>query len=386
VPERVVGVGIVGGGLMGREAASAAARWMHLADIGVRPRIVCACDTNPDVLRWYERLDPRPALVADYRELLADDGVEAVYCAVPHHLHEEIFLACLRAGKHLLGEKPFGIDLAANRVIAEEIALHPELLVRCSSELPFYPGGQRVWRWIAERRYGRVLEVRSAFLHSSDLDPQKPINWKRQAEFNGEYGVMGDLGMHALHLPLRAGWLPSDVRAVLSDVVPERPDGAGGIAACDTWDNAVLLCEVEEEGATFPMRLETKRIAPGETNTWIVEIDGTDGSIAYTTKAPKTLRWMAYEPGGPQAWSVVDLGSESAYPTITGAIFEFGFSDAILQMWAAFLDELAHGRDGMGQPFHCATPEEAAATHRIFTAALEAQATGSVVPVAAVPA
>jgi predicted dehydrogenase len=386
VPERVVGVGIVGGGLMGREAASAAARWVHLADLGVRPAIAAVCDTNPDVLRWYERLEPQPRLVSDYRELLADDRVEAVYCAVPHHLHQELYVACLRAGKHLLGEKPFGIDLAANEAIGTEIDLHPELHVRCSSELPFYPGGQRAWRWIAERRYGRVLEVRSAFLHSSDLDPAKPINWKRRAAQNGEYGVMGDLGMHALHLPLRAGWFPRDVRAILSDVVAERPDGAGGTTACDTWDNAVLLCEVEHDGYVFPMRVETKRIAPGETNTWITEVDGTEGSIAYTTKAPKTLRWMDYEPGGPQAWSSLDLGSESAYPTITGAIFEFGFSDAILQMWAAFLDELAHGRNGMRQPFHCATPEEAAATHRIFTAALEAQATGSVVAVSGVPA
>jgi predicted dehydrogenase len=385
VSERVVGVGIVGGGLMGREAASAAARWVHLADLGVRPAVVSVCDSNPDVLRWYERLEPCPALVADYRELLADERVEAVYCAVPHNLHEELYVACLRAGKHLLGEKPFGIDLAANDAIRAEIARSPELLVRCSSELPFYPGGQEVWRWIAERRYGRVLEVRSAFLHSSDLDPQKPINWKRRAAFNGEYGVMGDLGIHALHLPLRAGWLPRDVRAILSDVVQERPDGAGGSAPCDTWDNAVLLCEAGEDGYTFPLKIETKRIAPGETNTWIIEVDGAEGSIAYTTKTPKTLRWMAYEPGGAQSWSVLDLGSESAYPTITGAIFEFGFSDAILQMWAAFLDELVHGPDGMRQPFHCATPEEAAATHRIFTAALEAQATRSVVAVDAVP-
>ena len=73
---------------------------------------------------------------------------------------------------------------------------------------------------------------------------------------------------------------------------------------------------------------------------------------------------MTYDAGGTQEWRVRDLGSQSAYPTITGAIFEFGFSDAILQMWAAFLDELAHGRDGMRQPFHCVTPEEAAATHR----------------------
>lgn len=380
--ERVVSIGIIGGGLMGREAASAAARWLHLADIGARPEIVAVCDTNPDVLAWYERLRPSPRLVSDYRELLADDSVEAVYVAVPHYLHEEVYVACLDAGKHLLGEKPFGIDLAANEGINRAITAHPGQLVRCSSEFPFFPGGQEVARWIAERRFGRVLEVRSLFLHSSDLDPGKPINWKRQARFNGEYGCMGDLGLHAVHLPFRAGWLPRNVRAVLSDVVPERPDGTGGVAACDTWDNAVLLCEAEDDGYRFPLRIETKRIAPGETNTWVIEVDGTAGSIAYTTKYPKTLRLMAYEPGSPQSWQLLELGSQSAYPTITGSIFEFGFSDGVLQMWAAFVDELVHGREGMRQPFQCATPEEVAWSHRLFTAALESHRRGAVVKMA----
>jgi predicted dehydrogenase len=377
---RGVRFGIIGGGLMGREFASAAARWVHLADIGVRPEIAVVCDLDTEVLAWYERLEPRPRLVADYQELLADDSVEAVYCAVPHHLHEKLYTSILRAGKHLLGEKPFGIDQPANEAINAEVSSHPNLLVRCSSELPFFPGGQEVVRFIRERRFGRVLEVRSQFLHSSDLDPNKPINWKRKAEFNGEYGCLGDLGMHALHLPLRAGWMPTDVYAILSNVVSERPDGRGGLTACDTWDNAILLCEARDGDVAFPLRIETKRIAPGETNTWVTEIDGTEGSIAFSTKLPKTLRFMEYRPGGKQAWQTIDLGSQSAYPTITGGIFEFGFSDAILQMWAAFLDELAHGRDGMRQPFHCVTPDEAAATHRLFTAALRSHAEHAVVP------
>src|SRR5688572_7281262 len=201
--ERVVRFGLVGGGLMGREFASAAARWAHLEPIGVRPELAVVCDPNPGVLAWYERLTPAPRLVADWNELLADDSVEAVYCAVPHHPHAELYVAVLAAGKHLLGEKPFGIDLAANEAINAAIAARPDLLVRCSSELPFYPGGQEVARFIRERRYGRVLEVRSLFLHSSDLDPRKPINWKRRAALNGEYGCLGDLGMHALHIPLR---------------------------------------------------------------------------------------------------------------------------------------------------------------------------------------
>ncbi|HEX4692512.1 MAG TPA: Gfo/Idh/MocA family oxidoreductase, partial [Solirubrobacteraceae bacterium] len=357
---------------------SAAARWIHLADSDARPEIVHVCDANPDVLSWYERLDPQPRRSTDWHELLADEEVEAVYCAVPHHLHAELYPAILDAGKHLLGEKPFGIDLPACETIMAAVERHRDLLVRCSSEMPFFPGGQAVADWIAAGAFGRVLEVRSAFLHSSDLDPGKPINWKRQARFNGAYGCMGDLGMHALHLPLRAGWTPRSVRAILSDVVTERPDADGELVPCDTPDNAVLLCEAEHDGHPFPLRLETKRIAPGEANTWRIEVDGTRGSIAFTTKLPKTLRTMSYEPGGPQEWRVRDLGSRSAYPTITGPIFEFGFADAIQQMWAAFLDELVHG-DAMNGPFRCATPQEAAATHRVFTAALESHAQGSVV-------
>ena len=183
-----VGLGIIGGGLMGREMASAVARWMHLADIGVRPRIVHVADLDERVLGWYEQLDPAPARSTDYAALLADDAVDAVYCAVPHHLHEQVYLDVLCSGRHLLAEKPFGIDLRAGEAIAHEVAQRPGQLVRVSSELPFYPGGQEAWRWIAERRFGRVLEVRAAFLHSSDLDPGKPINWKRRAHLNGAYG------------------------------------------------------------------------------------------------------------------------------------------------------------------------------------------------------
>jgi predicted dehydrogenase len=374
VAEREVAFGIVGGGLMGREFASAAARWLSLEGVGARPRIVHVCDASPAVLAWYERLEPAPRLSTDWADLLADDAVEAVYCAVPHHLHGELYPAVLAAGKHLLGEKPFGIDRAANAAIGAAVAAHPELLARCSSEMPFFPGGQAVARWLAERRYGRLLEVRSAFLHSSDLDPAKPINWKRQARFNGAYGCMGDLGMHALHLPLRFGLIPRTVRAVLSDVITERPDGHGGTAACDTPDNAVLLCELD---GGVPLRVETKRMAPGEANTWLIEVDGTEGSIAFSTKQPKTLRTMEYAAGGPQEWRVRDLGSQSAYPSITGPIFEFGFADAVQQMWAAFLDELVHG-DAMRGPFRCATPEEAAMTHRLFTAALRSHAEATV--------
>jgi hypothetical protein len=218
--------------------------------------------------------------------------------------------------------------------------------------------------------FGQIIEVESGLLHSSDINPEKVINWKRMVEFNGEYGCMGDLGMHALHIPLRFGWFPRRVHAQLSKIVKERPDGKGGRVPCKTWDNATIYGEVEKDGAAFPISFHTKRIAPGESNTWFMRVFGMRRSMAFSTKYPKTLNVMEYKPGGTQAWQQIDLGYQSAYSTITGNIFEFGFTDCILQMWAAFCDELAHGREKMLQPFYCATPDEAHQTHIVFTEAL----------------
>jgi predicted dehydrogenase len=363
--------GIIGLGLMGREFASAAARWIHLSGLDVRPVIVAACDANPKASEWFKASIPTLNFVTtDYRELLAREDVDAVYCAVPHNLHAQFYGDIIRSGKHLLGEKPFGIDLNANEQITAVIAAHPGVTVRCSSELPFFPGGIAIIQALMKEDFGEIIEVESGLLHSSDINPEKVINWKRKIEFNGEYGCMGDLGMHALHIPLRFGWFPQRVHAQLSKIVKERPDGKGGRVPCKTWDNATIYGEVRQHGSAFPITLHTKRIAPGESNTWFIRVFGMKRSMAFSTKYPKTLNVMEYKPGGTQAWQQIDLGYQSAYPTITGNIFEFGFTDCILQMWAAFCDELAHGREKMLQPFYCATPEEAHQTHLVFTEAL----------------
>ncbi|HZH98714.1 MAG TPA: Gfo/Idh/MocA family oxidoreductase, partial [Fimbriimonadaceae bacterium] len=368
--------GVIGCGLMGREFASASARWLHLLDLDFKPEIVAACDPNPQALGWFQQALPLELSTADYRELLNHD-LDAVYCAVPHNLHEEIYVEIILSGKHLLAEKPFGIDLGACERIIESVRLHPEVLVRCSSEFPFFPGAQRIVKAIAEGALGRVIEVGAGFLHSSDLDPGKPINWKRRVETCGQYGVMGDLGMHVVHVPFRSGWTPKNVRSLLSNIVPERSG-----EPCDTWDNATLACEVEADGATFPMILETKRIAPGETNTWYLRVFGTELSLEFSTKRPKTLRSLSYSPGAKQIWGEEDLGYSGAYPAVTGGIFEFGFPDAILQMWAAFCDELVAREEGrpMKQPFICATPDEALLSHRLFSSALTSQERGSTEP------
>jgi predicted dehydrogenase len=374
--------GIIGCGLMGREFASAAARWCHLLKQEVEPQIVGVCDPNPAAMKWFQDNVPSVHLAtADYKALLADKTIDAIYAAVPHNLHAQVYVDTIKAGKHLLGEKPFGIDLPANQQILSAISDAPKTLVCCSSEIPFYPGAFAVGELARQKRFGRIIDVEAGFWHSSDLNPLKAINWKRQVKTNGAYGCLGDLGMHVLHLPLRFGWRPRSVRSLLTKVVETRPDGKGGSAPCETWDNATLACDVSvaDGGYSFPMLLSTKRIAPGHNNTWFIRVNGTECSVEYSTKDPKRLATLFYKPGGEQAWSVTDTPYKSAYETITGNIFEFGFSDSIVQMWAAFCDELAHGRAGMSQPLYCATPQEAAESHVLFTAALKSHETGQTI-------
>jgi predicted dehydrogenase len=363
--------GIIGGGLMGREFASALGRWFALTDETLPDaRLVAVCDLNPAARDWFKRVPTVSQITGSADELLANPEVDAVYIALPHNLHREFYLKALRAGKDVLAEKPFGIDLEAAHEVRDEAAKLGRF-VRCSSELPFFPGGQRVWKLLSENidNLGRVLEIRAGFHHSSDLDASKPANWKRQNKTCGENGVLNDLGMHVAHLPLRLGWKPNHVYAQLQKGYESRPDGRGGTTICDTWDNALLHCDVEIGGQSVPMRWEMKRLAPTETNTWFIEVLGTSGGIKFSTKEPKTL--YLFQNGKEQSWNAIDLGHKSAFETVTGGIFEFGFPDSILQMLAAFAAERA---GVLGSRFGMVTPDEAVQSQEIWQAALQSHA------------
>lgn len=371
-----VRVGVVGGGLMGKELLALTRRWDALVDHPSRPEVVALADPSSAVQQWWREAGVA-TVTDDYRALLDDPGIDVLYLAVPHDLHERLYLDAVSAGKDFLGEKPFGIDLAAaSRIVAaiEESGC----FVRVSSELPFFPGAQRAAALVRDGVLGEVLEVRSGLLHSSDLDRDKPSNWKRRKATCGEIGVMGDLGMHAAHLPLRLGWSPQTVYALLDDVVRTRPGPDGSDVPCDTWDNAVLALTVDAAKRRFPMLWETKRIAPGHSNTWYFEAYGMDGGVRFSTRSPQTLQRFGIV-DGEQAWSEVQPGHRSVWPTVTGAIFEFGFPDALLQMWAVYLAERA-GQLGSG--FGTATPQEALVSHQVFDAALRSHETGAAVALA----
>jgi predicted dehydrogenase len=313
-------------------------------------------------------------LCAEHRELLADPAVEVVYVAIPHDQHERVYLDVLEAGKDLLAEKPFGIDRRAAGHIRDGVT-RTGRFVRVSSEFPFLPPMYRAFKMARSGALGRLLEVRAGFNHASDLDPRKPINWKRQSKHCGQIGVLGDLGMHPLHVPLKLGWRPVRVHAQLQKIYTERPDGRGGMAPCDTWDNALLNTDIVVDGAEVPMRIEMKRLSPGDTNNWFFEALGTEAGVKFSTREPRSI-WTFERSGPDQAWRRIDMGFETPFAAVTGKIFEAGFPDCLQQMLAAFMAERA---GALGDRLGCVSVDEAVFSHDLFAAALTSHAEKRVV-------
>lgn len=98
------------------------------------------------VKRWY----------ADWREMLVDDGIDAVYVATPVYLHAEQTIAAADAGKHVLCEKPMAMDTAeCDRMIAVCRANNIKLGVAYYRR--FYPVLERVWQILASGEIGNAV-------------------------------------------------------------------------------------------------------------------------------------------------------------------------------------------------------------------------------------
>ena len=114
------------------------------------------------------------------------------------------------------------------------------------------------------------------------------------------------------------------------------------------------------------MFLETKRMSPGSTDEWFIEVYGLEASGKFNSNDPNAFCYTNAV-GKEQAWCRLNVGYKPQFPTITGGIFEFGFTDSILQMWCSFMKEIS----GEKVEFGCFTPEETRLSHKLLTAALE---------------
>ncbi|MCZ2080002.1 MAG: Gfo/Idh/MocA family oxidoreductase [Bryobacteraceae bacterium] len=185
-------------------------------------RVVAVCDIKPDRLdkAATAAAEHKPKTYTDYRRLLEDKDVEAVYIATPCDLHVEMAIAALQAGKHVYCEKPVGITPESIGRLLE---------VARNSNKVFVPGQQmrsieRIRQTIEkiqkEGVLGKVIMVKAQRHAADDLDHEgSSADWFFNAKRSGD--VIVEMAVHNLDL---CNW-----------VIGSRPARAGGFGGALLW-------------------------------------------------------------------------------------------------------------------------------------------------------
>jgi scyllo-inositol 2-dehydrogenase (NADP+) len=180
--EKPVSVGIVGLGRAGWGLHMPA-----LEALSEQYRIAAVCDLDPERLAEAEsRLHCRT--YGNFQELLADGEVELVVVATFSHLHADMSLAAMQAGKHVVVEKPFATSLTdADRMIA--MAGQTGRVLVCHQNSRYVPDFLKVKEVIASGKLGRIFLIRMAW-HSFG----RRWDWQTLSQYGG--GMINNNGTH----------------------------------------------------------------------------------------------------------------------------------------------------------------------------------------------
>ncbi|MEX2541345.1 MAG: Gfo/Idh/MocA family oxidoreductase [Trueperaceae bacterium] len=135
-----------------------------------------------------------PKWYGSYEDLLADPDIDAVYNPLPNHLHVPWSIRALDAGKHVLCEKPVGLDSGEALQLLEHSRRHPSLKVMEAFMYRFHPQWRRAHELVREGALGRLQTVHSFFsYHKTDAD-----NIRNRSDIGG--GGMLDIGCYCVSL------------------------------------------------------------------------------------------------------------------------------------------------------------------------------------------
>lgn len=202
-----VRVGVIGCGVI--------AYWVHLRLLQRMEgaRLVAASDPAPAARERAARI-ARVPIVERAEEILSDRGVDAVVICAPTHLHADLAVAALEAGKHVFVEKPLATSAHdAERVVAAAERSGLSAMVGFNRRL--HPLFEQARRLVMSGELGRVRAVQSAFCEP--MNPEGMSGWRQRRETGG--GVLLDLASH--HVDLARWFLDDEVESVECSITSE---------------------------------------------------------------------------------------------------------------------------------------------------------------------
>lgn len=215
----------------------------------------------------------------DWRAVLDRDDIDIVDVCVPGHLHAEVAIAALEAGKHVLAEKPLANTLAEAEKMVSTARAARERGVQSMVGFNYrrVPALALARQHIRAGRIGTVRQVRIAYLQDWLADADSPMTWRLRRETAGS-GALGDLASHAVDQVRFL--LDQDVVGVnaLTETFVPRRTGAQGVESVTVDDAAWSVLRTSGDAV---VSLEVSRMATARKNGFGIEVYGSTGALRF---------------------------------------------------------------------------------------------------------
>ncbi|SEQ80932.1 Predicted dehydrogenase [Loktanella sp. DSM 29012] len=284
---REIGIGIIGGGYMGKAHAVAMSVVGAVFGTALRPRLEMIAASSPDSAARYARDFGFARAAPDWQTLIADPAVEAVIIATPPDTHHAMAQAAFAAGKPVFCEKPLADTLENSRAMVA-MAEASGVAHMVGFNYIRTPASQFARQLLADGEIGRVTWFRGEHTEDFLADPDAPHNWRCDGMANGN---MGDLAPHPVNAALA---LMGPITSVMAEVETLHTDRPGGRVTND--DHAQIMCRF---ASGVLGHIYSSRTATGRKMGYAYEIHGTRGAIRFDQEDQNAL-WL-YKAEGPEA-------------------------------------------------------------------------------------
>ncbi len=268
-----VRVGVIGTGGFANQ--------VHLPGYEAHPKakIVGVCDIVPERVKKAGEEFGATIVTEDYNEIVNSDEIDAIDIATPNHVHVPIALAAVKAGKHVICEKPLGMNYGEAKELIDA-AKAAGVTTGVNFTYRGHPAARYAKDLISTGQLGRIYHVTAFYMQGWLINPKAPIVWRLQKEFTGT-GVLGDLASHIVDLTM---WMTgSKITSVVGHTetfIDERPlrDGSGtGKVDVDDAGNFLARYDNGAMGSFVSSRYGTAR-----GNYQRIEVYGDKGGLVYS--------------------------------------------------------------------------------------------------------
>ena len=290
-----VKAGVVGVGFIGVAHVEALRR------LGVD--VVGVVGSTPQRARAKAEIANLPEVYESVEALAADPDIDVIHVASPNHVHAEQVRIALDAGKHVVCEKPLGVDSTETADLVARADASGLVNAVCFN-IRFYPNCHQARAMVAAGEIGAPRLVTGSYLQDWLL-LETDWNWRLEAEKAGALRAVADIGSHWLDLAgFIAGSQVTEVMADLHTFVPVRRHPAGPVEtfASGGADEDLIAEEMaSDDAAGILLRFANgaagvvtiSQVSAGRKNSVSIEIDGSDAALSWFSENPDHL-WIGH--------------------------------------------------------------------------------------------